>query len=66
MNSIFSDMLDENLLVYLDNILIFSADIKSHYDDVQKSLERFCENELRAKDSKCELGTTKVEYLGQL
>ena len=32
-NSIFSDILDGNLVVYLDDLLVFSADIESHYDE---------------------------------
>ena len=38
MNSIFSYMLDKSLLVYLDNLLVFSTNIESHYDDVHKTL----------------------------
>ena len=36
MNSIFSDILDESILVYLDNLLIFSTDIELHYNDIYK------------------------------
>ena len=35
MNSIFSIILDESLLVYLDNLLVFSADIELQYNDVK-------------------------------
>ena len=35
-NSIVSNMLDESLLVYLDDLLVFSPDINSHYADVKK------------------------------
>ena len=66
MNSIFSDMLDESLLVYLDNLLVFSADIELHYDDIHKTLEQLCENKLKAKGSKCEFAVPKVEYLGHI
>ena len=38
MNSIFSDMLDESLLVNLDDLLVFSTDIESYYDDMRKTL----------------------------
>ena len=66
MNSIFSDMLDESLLVYFDDLLIFNTDIELHYDDVCKGLKQLHENKLKAKGSKCEFAVTKVEYLGYI
>ena len=65
-NSILSDILDESLLIYLDNLLVFNADIELHYNDICKTLERLCENILKAKGSKCEFSVTKVEYLGHI
>ena len=52
MHSIFSDILDESLLVYPDDLLVFSADIESHYNDIHKTLEQLDENKLKAKGSK--------------
>jgi len=37
-NSIFSDMLDVCVVVYLDDILIYSEDIKSHQQHVHEVL----------------------------
>ena len=37
MDSIFSDILDESLLVYLNYLLAFNADIELHYDNVHKA-----------------------------
>ena len=48
MNSIFSDILYESLLVYLDDLLVFSADIELNCDDVHKTLEQLCEAKLKA------------------
>ena len=49
MNSIFSNILDGSLLVYLDNLLVFSPDIDSHNADVQKKLFQLHEHMLKAK-----------------
>ena len=49
MNSIFNDMLDESLLIYLDDLLIFRAEIQSHYNDIHKALEQFHDNKLKVK-----------------
>ena len=51
---------------YLDDLLVFSADIELHCDDIYKTLERLCENKLKAKGSKCEFAVTKVKYLGYI
>ena len=66
MNSIFSDMLDKGLLVYLDNLLVFRTDTELHYDYICKTLEYLCEKKLKAKGSKCKFAVTKVEYLSYI
>ena len=45
----FSNILDENLLVYLDNLLIFSTNVKLYYYDVCKTMEWLNENNLKVK-----------------
>ena len=66
MNSIFSDMLDESLLVYLGDSFVFNADIELYFDEVCKTLERLHEHKLKAKGSKCGFVVTKIEYLGNI
>ena len=59
-------MLDENLLVYLDNLLIFSADIGSHYEDIHKTLEQLHKNKLRQKVASVNLLFLKLNTLATL
>ena len=66
MNSIFSDMLNESLLVYLDDLFVFSIDIELHYNNVCKTLEQLYENNIKAKVRNCEFDVSKVEYLGHI
>ena len=49
MNSSLSDVLDENSLVYLDDLLVFGANIQSHYDDIHKTLEQLHEKKIKGK-----------------
>ena len=42
-------MLDEGLLVYLDDLLVFSINIELYNDDIYKTLEQLCENKLKSK-----------------
>ena len=39
-NDVFHDLLDEGVVVYLDAILIYSEDEKSHIDLVRRVMER--------------------------
>ena len=52
------------MIVYLDNILIYSNSVAEHNNHVQQVLEKLCQHKLYAKPDKCEFETTCVEYLG--
>ncbi len=49
---------------YIDDILVFSKDWKSHLNHVEQVLKRLSEANLTAKPSKCEWGKDCVNYLG--
>jgi hypothetical protein len=66
MNNIFHDMVDVCVVIYLDDILIFSDNEEEHVHQVQEVLRRLEENDLHLKPSKCEFHTEMVEYLGVL
>ncbi|SCZ91572.1 BZ3500_MvSof-1268-A1-R1_Chr1-2g01497 [Microbotryum saponariae] len=64
MNSIFRDFLDVTVLVYLDDILIFSDSPSDHVVHVQEVLHRLIDNQLYCNPKKCEFHQTSTEYLG--
>jgi hypothetical protein len=64
MNDIFGDLLDVCVIVYLDDILIYSDDPKQHTEHVREVLRRLRKHGLYAKGSKCTFHTDRVEYLG--
>ena len=64
MNDTFRDLLDRSVLVFLDDILIFSRTIEEHIQHVREVLERLRKQQLYAKLSKCELFREEVEFLG--
>ena len=63
-NTVFADLLDICVIVYLDGILIYSADMASHKKHVQEVLQQLYGNSLFAKLKKCEFHTESTEYLG--
>jgi hypothetical protein len=54
MNNIFADMLDVCVVVYLDDILIYSSDKTTHCQQVKEVLHRLRKHGLYAKPDKCE------------
>ena len=63
-NTIFADMLDVCVIVYLNDILIYSKDMESHQRHVQEVLHQLQLHKLFAKLEKCEFHSDSVEYLG--
>ena len=65
MNHLLRDYLDIFVLVFLDDILIYSANIEEHAEHLRKVLSILRKYRLFAKMSKCEFATETVEFLGQ-
>jgi RNase H-like domain found in reverse transcriptase/Reverse transcriptase (RNA-dependent DNA polymerase) len=66
MNDIFHDLLDDYIIVYIDDILIYSKMMESHYQHVEEVLKRLRQHRLYAKRSKCEFGVTQLSFLGHI
>jgi len=64
MNDIFHDLLDVCVIIYLDDILVYSTDPSKHHDQVREVLRRLQENELFVKPEKCVFDAEEVEFLG--
>jgi len=64
MNDIFWEWLGDFVVVYIDDILIYSASLEEHAEHLWKVFQRLKENKLYAKLEKCEFRVTKVDFLG--
>ncbi len=64
MNDIFHDLADDFVVVYLDDVLIYSKNEQEHVGHVREVLERLRANDLHAKPEKCSFHVDSVEYLG--
>ena len=64
MNSLFKEELDDFVLVYLDDILVFSSTLEEHIAHIRKALERLRSAKLYARLHKCAFFQRRVEYLG--
>jgi hypothetical protein len=66
MNSVFMDYLDKFVVVFIDDILIYSQSEEEHADHLRMVLQRLRERQLYAKLSKCEFWISEVLFLGHI
>ena len=66
MNNIFSDLLDVYVIIYLDNILIYTNNMSKCHWHVKEVLKYLYKAGLYAKVEKCEFHSKSVEYLGYI
>lgn len=66
MNSIFQDMLDDGVLVFLDDIMIYAKTEEEHRRRLREVLTRLRKHKLYANKKKCKLWQTQVEFLGHI
>ena len=65
MNDLLGDYLDQFVLIFLDDVLIYSANIQEHCEHLRKVLDKLREHRLYVKASKCDILKTSVEFLGR-
>ncbi len=63
-NEVFRDMLNRWLIVYIDDILIYSRSLREHVQHVRAVLRRLIDHQLYAKAEKCEFHQESVSFLG--
>lgn len=66
MNDVFRPYLRKFVLVFFDDILIYSPSEESHQQHLKQALEILQANRLFVNQKKCEFGKTEVAYLGHI
>ncbi|GJS64496.1 putative reverse transcriptase domain-containing protein [Tanacetum coccineum] len=66
MNLVCKPYLDKFVIVFIDNILIYSRSKEEHEEHLKQILELLKKNELYAKFLKCEFWLPKVQFLGHV
>jgi hypothetical protein len=66
MNKVFMEYLDRFVVVFIDNILIYSKSDSDHEEHLRLVLQKIWDNQLYAKFSKCEFWIDKVPFLGHI
>jgi hypothetical protein len=66
MNKVFMEYLDKFMVVFIDNILIYSKDEEEHEKHLHLVLQKLRDHQLYAKMSKCEFWLKEVSFLGHV
>ncbi|KAH9263788.1 hypothetical protein BASA83_012767 [Batrachochytrium salamandrivorans] len=66
MNSLFRHMISKFVLVYLDDIVVYSENLEDHKEHVRQVLQVLKDNNLFCKAEKCHFYQTEIKYLGYI
>eukprot|EP00253_Pinus_taeda_P011685 PITA_11685 len=66
MNSVFHQYLDKFVLIFIDDILIYSRNMKEHEEHLRIVLQTLREHQLYGKFSKCDFYKEQIQYLGHI
>jgi hypothetical protein len=66
MNKVFMEYLDRFVMVFIDDILIYSKSDSDHEEHLRLVLQKLRDNQLYAKLSKCEFWISEVSFLGHI
>ena len=66
MNNVLRPFLNDFVVVYFDDIIIFSKDEEEHWEHVKRVLKRLQEEKVNLKITKCEFKVTETEFLGHV
>ena len=63
-NEVLREYLGKCVIVYIDDILVYSSDLGEHVKHVRQVLNKLLKNRLYVKLEKCEFHKTEVQFLG--
>jgi hypothetical protein len=66
MNKVFMEELDKFVLVFIDDILVYSKSVEEHKQHLRVMLRKLRAHKLYAKFSKCEFWLEKISFLGHI
>jgi hypothetical protein len=66
MNKVFMEYLDQIVVVFIDDILVYSQNEEAHEDHLRLVLQKLRDNQLYAKFSKCDFWLKEVAFLGHI
>jgi len=59
-----NDLIGRGVVIYIDDVLVYSSDLESHFEILRATLERLASAGFKLKAKKCKFLAEKAEYLG--
>ena len=66
MNRVFREFLDQFVIIFIDDILVYSQTEEEHAEHLRQVLQMLRQNELYAKYEKCRFWLKEVQFLGHI
>ena len=66
MNKVFMEYLDKFVVVFIDDIIIYSKNDSDHEEHLRMVLQKLRDNQLYAKYRKCEFCLDEIPFLGHI
>jgi transposase InsO family protein len=66
MSNILREFVNDFVVVYFDDIIIYSNSLEEHWQQVREVLKKLKEHRVNLKIKKCEFGVAETEFLGQI
>ena len=66
MNHVYRDLIGRNVLVYIDDVIIYSETFEQHLQDLYEVFNTIQSSGLRLNAKKCFFGKHQVKYLGYI
>lgn len=66
MNEVLAPFLRKFVMVFLDDILIYSPSLSAHVEHLRQVLDKLREHKLYMKLSKCSFAQLQLDYLGHI
>ena len=66
MSKAFADLIFKSVLIYVDDIIVYSDSFEQHVRDLEEVFQRLTKHNLTLKPSKCHFAAKQVHYLGHV
>ena len=66
LNDVFYDYIDQFVVIYLDDIVIYSDSLEEHQEHLKMVFKRLREHSLYVKREKCEFCSMEINFLGHM
>ena len=64
MNEVLKEYINDFVIVYIGDVIVFSLDHKTHQVHLEKVFNKIREAKIKLRAYKCEIGASQIDILG--